>query len=601
MLDSSPLHDSITGTIVGENITSLMQDVFKLFPRTENIAFICGSSLSDQDSEILFRKEIASYKEKIQLIDLTQLSLEEILQRVATLPPNTVVLYGSMFKDGAGNLYVPREVIAPISKASNSPVFGLLDTYLGCGIVGGHLISFEELGKESARMLLRVLAGETPGSIAWTGMESYIEAFDWRELQRWGIRRSILPERSEIRYYLPTFWESYSSWLLLTAVVIGTQFVLILGLYKNISIRRRVEEHLRESEEQVRLAVNASGAGLWNLNIHTREFWVTDRTRELFGIGYEERLSLDRFLDVIHPEDRPSILQALQRSQEFGENLSIEYRLRLPDDSIRWVATRGRVFFDQAKSQPQFLKGATLDITLSKQAEIDLRQHEQELTALTGRLISNQEEELQRLSRELHDDLTQRLAAIVMDLGLLGKTLQQQDAATMLRDIKNRLSEASIEVHQLSRRLHPAILTDLGLVQAIKDECDAFRKRTCIDLTCSLDAPATPLPFPVELCLYRVLQECLQNLTKHSQANKAHVSLEAEPKSITLSIQDFGVGFNQNQARGCGIGFSCMKERVRLVKGHCTIASTQGQGTRINVTIPLIGDRDVKTADIASR
>ena len=123
---------------------------------------------------------------------------------------------------------MPRDVIPRISRASNSPVFGLYDSYLGYGIVGGHLLSFEELGKESARILLRVLGGEAPSTIPWSGMNAYIQAYDWRELARWGIAQTTLAGESDLRFYTPSFWETYQRGILITAVVGLAETVLIL-------------------------------------------------------------------------------------------------------------------------------------------------------------------------------------------------------------------------------------------------------------------------------------------------------------------------------------------------------------------------------------
>jgi signal transduction histidine kinase len=232
--------------------------------------------------------------------------------------------------------------------------------------------------------------------------------------------------------------------------------------------------------------------------------------------------------------------------------------------------------------------GAIIDITARKQTDATLRHHEQELAALAGRLINNQEEELRRLSRELHDDLTQKLAVLAIDAGMLEKTVLPLHAETAaeLQKLKSRLIEVSNEVHRISRQLHPAVLDDLGLIQAAQTECDAFRKRTGIDLTFEARDVTAKLPPDVALCLYRVLQEALQNMAKHSRASEAHVLFEERPDALHLLIQDFGIGFDRHQATGGGIGLSSIRERVRLANGTLTIESEPGEGTGIHVIIP---------------
>ena len=211
---------------------------------------------------------------------------------------------------------------------------------------------------------------------------------------------------------------------------------------------------------------------------------------------------------------------------------------------------------------------------------------------LTGRLIYTQEEELRRLSRDLHDDLTQRLAALAIDAGILEKKLGPLEPQTFreLSDLKTGLIEVSDEVHGLSRQLHPSILDDLGLVQAIQSECDIFSKRTGIAVSFAPGNLSVSIPNDIALCLYRVLQEGLQNISKHSGASEARVVLRGSTKGVHLSIQDSGVGFEVKEAAGKGaIGLSSMRERVRLVSGRVSIVSERGKGTEIQVFIPVGG------------
>jgi signal transduction histidine kinase len=225
-----------------------------------------------------------------------------------------------------------------------------------------------------------------------------------------------------------------------------------------------------------------------------------------------------------------------------------------------------------------------------KRADEELRRHEQELGRLTGRIINAQEEELRRLSRELHDDLTQRLAALALDAALIEKELHpaQPRAVQALRDIRARLTELAGEVHNLSRQLHPSILDDLGLAQAVQAECAAFVRKTGIDLSFTpQDLPET-LPQNIALCLYRIIREGLQNIAKHSGAAAAAVELHGLPDGIRLVVKDNGSGFDPETAKQkAGIGLSSMRERVRLVNGAIAIAAQPGQGAEIQVFIPL--------------
>jgi len=300
-LNSSPLRRFTTGTITGESMSELMQSIFKLMPRTKHIALICGSSISDRDSETVYRQQIERYNDKITLISLNQLTLEEILRRVATLPANTVVLYGSLFEDAAGKMYVPREVLPRISQASNAPVFGLYDSYLGHGIIGGSLFSFEEHGKESARLLLRVLAGERPDTIPWSGSHSSIQVFDWRELKRWSIKKSLLPPGSELLYYTPSLWERYHYYIFSAFALLVLQSCLIVFLIHQRSQRRRAQDKLAE---RFRFEEMLSSLSARFVNLESGEL-DREMLRVLEQIG--ERIRVDRV----------SVFTILERTHQF--------------------------------------------------------------------------------------------------------------------------------------------------------------------------------------------------------------------------------------------------------------------------------------------
>jgi signal transduction histidine kinase len=245
------------------------------------------------------------------------------------------------------------------------------------------------------------------------------------------------------------------------------------------------------------------------------------------------------------------------------------------------------------------MMGVSVDVSERKETEDTLRRQEQDLSKLTGRIINAQEEALRRLSRELHDDLTQRLAALALDAALIEKQLNpaQPQVVQNLKDLRTNLSEVAEEVHDLSRQLHPSILDDLGLVQAVQAEFAAFTKKTGIDLSFTHHDFPDSVAQPLALCLYRVIREGLQNIAKHSGARAVSITLQGLSDGIRLLIQDKGIGFDPKEVKKkAGIGLSSMRERVRLINGTISFKSKPGQGTEIEVFIPLGGEDDQATA-----
>ncbi len=590
-LQDSPLRHLVTGVVLGENAAEVMDVALQMRPHTKRVALICGTAPNDAYCEQIVRRSFQPHAGKFELIDLTKLPMDEILTRVGSLPPETIIFYSSVPKDGAGKDFVPREALSLISRAANAPVFGLFDSYLGYGIVGGRLESFEQQGKQAADLALRIIAGESPASIPFTGEQAYANLYDWRELKRWKIPETAVPPGSEIRYRNPSLWEEHAWAITGLAGLLMFETVLILGLVTNLRRRRKAERSLLESEERVRLAVSSAGAGLWTLDSVTGTLWSTDKTREILGMAGGEDLDSEKFLALVHPEDRERVARNIQEALQTGQEVRVEYRIVLPDGSDRWIVSRGRRKQEQ-DGQAKVLTGVSVDITPRKHTEHKLREREKELSTLAGRLISAQEEERSRVARELHDDFTQRLAVLAIDTG--GLELQSGSVSAHLREklgtIKTGLVKISQDIHDLSRQLHPSILADLGLVKAIQSECARISRKEGFDASFTYEEIPDRIPQDVSLALYRIFQAGLRNSVVHSQAKTAYIVLKGSNGTIELSIADTGIGFDPSEVRDkAGLGIASMRERSKLVHGEFSIDSAPGEGTLITVTVPLDG------------
>lgn len=210
------------------------------------------------------------------------------------------------------------------------------------------------------------------------------------------------------------------------------------------------------------------------------------------------------------------------------------------------------------------------------------RRAEKEALGLSGRLLTAHEDERRRLARELHDDLTQRLARLAIDAGRLERRVGAE--ASAMREDLVHLSE---DVHALSYRLHPSVLDDLGLVEALRAECDRVERHG--DMRVEVEAQNVPEAVPGEasLCLFRVAQEAITNAARHGRASAVTVLLAPHHRGLQLAISDNGVGFDVAHSRArASLGLASMRERVRLVSGHLDIESTPGRGTTVVAWVP---------------
>ena len=210
------------------------------------------------------------------------------------------------------------------------------------------------------------------------------------------------------------------------------------------------------------------------------------------------------------------------------------------------------------------------------------------MRALTARLFTTQEEERQRVARELHDDVGQQLALLQMELEQVQPRLQQspQSLDSQLASLSKRTAGLSEDVRKLSHRLHPAILDDLGLGFALRSLVEDFGEREGMPTSFTrINVPDT-LRKNVSAALYRITQEALRNVTKHAGKTHVRVMLEASEEHICLEIVDMGDGFDREE-RATGLGLLSMAERAHLVGGTFQIESKLGRGTSITVKVPL--------------
>ena len=232
------------------------------------------------------------------------------------------------------------------------------------------------------------------------------------------------------------------------------------------------------------------------------------------------------------------------------------------------------------------------DITARKEAETALRNSEQQLRALAGNLLTAQEDERRRLARELHDDVTQRLAFLSIELGKLAGEVPDYASETgaRIRALQEQTLRVSNEVRRLSHGLHPSVIADFGLGIALEAFCEEFEKAQGIQVQFEGLVEDSQLDPDSATCLYRIAQESMRNALVHGRASEVSVELSVGAAAMQLRVRDNGLGFCPDEARfKTGLGVISMRERVRLLRGTFALSSERGKGTEILASVPLAG------------
>jgi PAS domain S-box-containing protein len=354
----------------------------------------------------------------------------------------------------------------------------------------------------------------------------------------------------------------------------------VVGVIADITERKQAEQALRESEGRFRLVANTAPVLIWMSGTDKLCTYFNQPWLEFTGRPLEAELG-NGWVEGVHPEDLAACMDTYTQAFDRREPFQMEYRLRRHDGEYRWVSDMGVARFNPDRSFAGYI-GSCIDVTDRKVAE-------ESMASMGRRLIEAHEEERTWIARELHDDINQRIAllAIKMDQWnhLPGSSA---DTHNHIQNISQNLSEIGKDVQALSHRLHSSKLEYLGLVAAAKSFCKELSEQHQVQIDFNHSDIPRNLPKEIALCLFRVLQEALQNGVKYSEVRHFKVEFHSTPSDIELSVSDTGVGFDwQDAINQRGLGLISMRERVQLVNGDFSIRSERGQGTTISARVPL--------------
>jgi PAS domain S-box-containing protein len=602
-----PVAAAVTGRLDMEGTLAL---AVRLHPDVRKVFVVTGASPYDQMLEGMARVELRSLENRVELCYLSGLSMEDLIHRVSSLPGHSLVFYVSVFRDGGGTAFKSPEALALISRQANAPIYSIAETYMGSGIVGGHLISHSALGARTARVALRILAGEKLDNLEAPEESGNQYTFDARELKRWGISEGDLPPGSDVQYRDFSTWETYRWQIVAVVSVLILQAILISALVVSLRKQRRADRALREAESKYRTVAEFT---------HDWEYWSAPDGRLLYVspaceriTGWSSRLFMDDpslFRRMVHPEDSEAWEEHVRDTRTELKFREIQLRIQTRDGGIRWIEHACRPVTDE-RGEFQGIRASNRDITERKDAELEVQLRREELAHVT-RIVTVGE-----LATSLAHEINQPLTAIRCNAEAAQRFLS--GAAPDLGEVRQILDdiiEDDTRAGEVVRRIRTLVKKETPRRETVVLNDTIWETIALVRSAAFLEGLSIRAELDSNLPTVQgdrvQLQQVVLNLLLNATAAMRHTppasrklvigTAMEEGRAVRVSVRDSGTGIDRNdmdrlfepfyttKADGLGMGLSISRTIIKAHSGTIGAENNPEGGATFYFTLPVDG------------
>jgi signal transduction histidine kinase len=597
-----PLPTDVVGIPIEHDVVGTIEQALHWHPAARRLIVVTDTGPWGREWVQRLRALTAGLADRLAVEYLVGLPADELQRRLRDLPADAIVYSPGFFVDGSGRAFLPREAVRLIAAASSAPVYGTFSTLVGAGIVGGRATGFDAIGRRGAEIVLALLDGAAPASLALPAVMPTALHVDWRQLQRWGIDPQTLPGDAVVQFRTPSLWESYGRWVLLAGVVVLLQAGFIAALLVERRRRRSTAAALLQSQQHMSLAARAAGLSMWEMDVEGRRKGLPGTSPERAGAATGALSDFAGMLEHIHAPDRDRVEEVIRGALASGEEFDVEYRIVAADGTLHWQSARGRA--DDGRCQR--LLGVVSDITQRKQAEAEAAQAHAALQHMTRVALLGQ------LSASIAHQLNQPLASILGNAEAAQKMLQRVPVdLAELRDIcadivteDQRAANVIRRLGALFKRSAPSLaLLDVNAL--VRDTVDLMRTNLLMRHVALVTTLAPDLP-PLEGDRVQLQQMLLNLIINAADAMRTlpetgrvmTISSALEAGMIRLCVADSGPGvpaaamdklfepFWTTKAEGMGIGLAVCRSIVAAHQGTLGVENAPEGGAVFCARLP---------------